>query len=811
MRSITYTYSKLKCMIKNHLVSAFRNLLKHKGFTLIHVGGLAIGLTAGIFVLHYARLEYSYDEFHQNAIRTYRISTVRLRDGIPVTHFASTFAAVAPAIKAEFPEVEASARLFYRFRSGIISHETTHFRENDIMHPDSGFFKVFSFPVLSGNKDDLFKPGVAFVEEKTAKKYFGNQDPIGKRISFGSFDGIEEYEIRGVIKCPENSSLKFTFLFSYHDLGRIFGTQHETNWSWLDFHTFVTLKPETDPNEFEKRLGELMRRNLGERADNSSLKLQHLPSIYLQSKTEFETGKTGNETTVRVLLILGIVILSIVALNFINLSTSRTLTRAKEVGIRKVLGSTRQNLIAQFLIETSLANLITIILCMLMIGLVLPYFNQLTQYQIDFQNFLKADLWRYMVIFFLGGTLIIGIYPALMLSSFKAVEVLKGFFSSQGQGAFLRETFVGFQALVSFSLVTAILIIIDQVNYVNSKDLGMDITKTMVVRTPDVVTGDNYLSTLTTFKNRLLQDSRIVNVCTTVNSPGSQVSWIGGSRKLNADPNDVHSVYRAVVDEDYFQTLQINIIAGKGFSTNQSNRDVIINQKSVSEYQYSSPQESLSGQVLIGRDTFTIIGVVEDFHQVSPREAIVPTAYHYNLESPELFLVKYSGSETAEILQLAADTFRELYPNVPFDYFFLDEFFNRQYDQERRLTAIITVFCVLAVIVSSLGLLGLTWFRLSRQKKELAVRKIIGSTEWQLFLNASGRIMLTTTTGCIIGIPITWIIMNQWLETFSYHTSPGFLAFLVALIFSLLIALISISGHTLKVIKTNPVNHLRQD
>lgn len=798
-------------MIRNHFVTAFRNLFKHKGFTLIHVGGLAIGLTAGIFVLHYARLEYGYDEFHKNADRTYRVSTMRLRDGIPITHFASTFAAVAPAIEAEYPEVEAYARLFFRFRSGIVSHETTHFRESEIVHPDSGFFKVFSFPVLSGDKNDLFKPGVAFVEEKTAKKYFGDQDPIGKRISFGSFNGIEDYEIRGVIKCPENSSIKFTFLFSYHDLGRIFETQHETNWSWLDFHTFVTLKPETDPNEFEKRLDELMKRNLGERADNSSLKLQHLPSIYLKSKTEFETGKTGNETTVRVLLILGIVILSIVALNFINLSTSRALTRAKEVGIRKILGSTRRNLIIQFLIETSLVNLITIILCILIIGLVLPYFNQLTQYHIGFQEFLKTDLWRYMVIFFLSGTVIMGIYPALMLSSFKAVEVLKGFFSSKGQGAFLRETFVGFQALVSFSLVATILIIMDQVNYVNSKELGIDINKTLVVRTPDVVTDENYLSTLSTFKNTLLEDSRIVNVSTAVNSPGVQVSWIGGSRKLNADPNDVNSLYRAVVDEDFFKTMKVNIIAGKGFSTNQSNHDIIINQNTVTEFQFNSPDESISEQVLIGRDTFTIIGVIEDFHQVSPREAIVPTVYHYNLESPELFLIKYSTDETPEVIKLAANTFQELYPNVPFDYYFLDEFFNRQYDQERRLTAIITVFCVLAVIVSSLGLLGLTWFRLSRQKKELAIRKIIGSTEWQLFLNASGRLILTTITGCIIGIPITWMIMNRWLETFSYHTSPGFLAFFLALISSLLIALISISGHTLKVIKTNPVNHLRED
>jgi len=224
-------------MFKNHFISAFRNLVKHRGFTFIHVGGLAIGITAGIFVLHYARLEYAYDEFHNHSERIYRLSTSRLRDGVPITHYATTYAAVGPAAKAQFPEIESYTRIFKRHRGGIISHETTHFRETNIMHADSGFFKTFSFPILIGAVEDFYKPGSAFIEEQMVKKYFEDEDPMGKRISFGSMSGVEEYEIRGVIRCPENSSIKFNFIFNYHDLSKIFGTEHETNWQWVDFHT----------------------------------------------------------------------------------------------------------------------------------------------------------------------------------------------------------------------------------------------------------------------------------------------------------------------------------------------------------------------------------------------------------------------------------------------------------------------------------------------------------------------------------------------------------------------------------------------
>lgn len=797
-------------MLKSNIINAIRNLVKHKGFTFIHIGGLAIGLTAGILVLNYARLEYSYDLFHTKADRTFRITTTRLREGVPTTQFASTYAAAAPAILSEYQEVESATRLFQRYRGGVITYEDKHFREAKIFHPDSGLFEVFDFPILSGVKSDLFKPGSAFVEEQVAKKYFGNEDPIGKRIQFGSFDGIEEYEIRGVVRCPENSSITFTFLLSYHDLGRVFGTQHEYNWSFLDFHTFIVLKQGVNPNDFESSLSDLLRRNLGDRATTIALTLQSLPSIYLQSHAQFETGKTGSESVVKLLLVLGVIILIIVCLNYINLSTSHSLTRAREVGVRKALGSSRSNLIFQFLVETALVNLIAFAICCLLMVALLPYFNQLVQRQISLESFMSSDLLLSLFLLYAGTTILIGLYPAVVLSTFRAVDVLKGFFVPKGKGALMREGFVGFQALVSFSLVVAILVILDQVDYVNQKELGIEIDNTLVIKTPDVQT-DGYAASLNTFKSMMQQKTGIVNVATTVDSPGEPVSWMGSSRKVGASVEDSHTFFLSVIDEDFFNTMGGRLIAGRMFSDHQSNREVLINRRVAAAYQFASADDCVGQRILVGRDTFEIIGVVDDFHQTSPRDAIMPTIYNYKLEPPRLFLIKFQESARTDVLDAAKEAFGELYPGVPFDYYFLNDFYDRQYDSERRLSTTVGVFCLVAVVVSALGLLGLTWFRLARQKKELAIRKIIGSSEIQLFVNASRRLLTTTLVGCLAGAPIVWYLMTNWLESFAYHTTPKVWELLVALVCSFMIALFSISGHTWKVIRINPVNHLRQE
>jgi putative ABC transport system permease protein len=799
-------------MLLNHLKAAQRNLIKFKGFSLIHIGGLAIGLTAGIFIIHYARLEFGYDRFHSQSDQVYRVISSRIKDGVEITQFASTFAGAGPAMQAEYPEIESYTRLFKRFRGGIVSYGETHFREQAILHADSGFFKVFSFPLVSGSANDLLAPGYAFVEEQTARKYFGDDNPIGKRITFGSSEGLEDYEIRGVIQCPANSSLKFTFIFSYHNLGRIFGTEHLTNWTWLDFHTFIKLKENTNPADLEKRFPELLKKFRGERASNSKLSLQPLPSIYLKSKAEFETGITGDESTVRILLTLGIVIIVIVWLNFANLSTAHALTRAKEVGIRKTLGSSRLNLMIQFFVETALTNLLALPISGLLLWLLLPYFNLLTGRQLNFADFADQGLWKYLLGFFVIGTLVIGIYPALQLSSFRPVEVLKGFFVPKGQGSFLRELFVGFQALVSFSLVAAILIVVEQLKFVTDKDLVIDLHQTLVVRTPEVVTTrEGYYAALNSYKSELLKNTGISQVATSADSPGEDVSWIGGTRRLGAEILESQSFYRLVIDEDFIKAFDLKITAGQNFRANQSTFDVLLNQTGVKALGFENEEASIGERLILGNDTCTVVGIVQDFHQVSPREPIVPTVFHYNRETPRLFFIKFNAAETEDVVKLAQSTFGNLFPNEPFDYYFLDEFFDRQYQQERKLATIITVFCILAVAVSSLGLLGLTWFRVSNQKKELAIRKVIGSTSGQLFYNASERLLKTTLTGCFVGMPVTWYIMQQWLQGFTVHTHPQIWQFGTALACSLLVAFGTISGYTLKVIRSNPVQHLRQN
>jgi putative ABC transport system permease protein len=799
-------------MYKSYFKIGWRNLLRNKGYSIINIGGLAIGLASGIFVIHYARIENSYDRFHNGADRIYRISTSRVKDGVEIRKYASTFAGVGPAFQEEFPEIENYTRIFHRSRGGIITHNQVRFREEGIYHADSGFFKVFSFPVVAGNSNDLFAPNVAFIEEATAKKYFGDENPFGKRITFGSVNGLEEYEIRGVLKCPENSSIKFNFIFSYSNLGRLFGTDHLSNWLWLDFHTFIKLKQGTDSRALESRFSEVIKKHRSPTQAHMLLSLQSLTSLYLESEREFETGKTGDASIVRVLLILGIVIIVIVSLNAINLSTSQALARAKEVGVRKVLGSTRGNLILQFYVETVVTNLLAIVVCCILLSISLPFFNELTGRHITFSHLAQNYLWQYFAIFFVFGTFVIGAYSAFQLSAFRPSEVLKGLFSPTGHGSFLREVFVGFQGLVSFSLVVAILVIMAQVKHLTTQDLGITINQTLAVRTPDVVINrDDYLSSLDTYRNELKKDSRITNVSSSADSPGAAVNWIGNARRLGTDPNQSISIYRSIIDDEFVETTEVRMVEGNDFSQGQSDHDVLLNMKAIQDLGFKSAEESIGQKIVTALDTCRIIGVIDNFHQVSPREPIAATLYHYRLEDPAVFLIRFNSSELTNVVSLAEFEYRKLFPGSAFDYYFLDEFYDKQYDSERTLSKIITLFCLLAVFVSSLGLLGLMWYRLSRQGKELAIRKIMGSTNIGLFYQASRRLLLTTLLGCCVGAPIIWYLMSQWLQSFVEHTNLGFWEFMVALIISVLLSLITISSHTLKVIRVNPVKYLRQE
>jgi putative ABC transport system permease protein len=516
---------------------------------------------------------------------------------------------------------------------------------------------------------------------------------------------------------------------------------------------------------------------------------------------------------VRVLLALGCVIIVIVSLNFINLTTAQAMVRAREVGIRKTLGSSRRGLIVQFLVEAGITCFVALLVCTLFLWIAIPFLDTLTERQTDFSDFFLSDLWKYLLTFQLFGTLVIGIYPAVKLSSFRPVEVLKGLLVPKAQGSFFREIFVGFQALVSFSLVAGILIIIDQVRFIRSKELGIDINQVLVIRTPQGFENlQEYLTSMNTLKSELMKDSRIASASISADSPGEPVNWIGGARKAGLPAADNISVYRSVIDRDYINTLGISLIAGTNFQTERSERDVMLNQSAVRALGFES-EEAAIGQILsfAGDHDFTVTGVVEDFHQVSPREMVLPTTYHCNLEAPRLMFVRFNTSDAATVIEMAQGSFEGLFPSEPFDYYFLDEFFDRQYTLERKLSSILGTFCVLAVVVSSLGLLGLTWFRLSRQKKALAIRKIVGSGELRLFYDASARLMRTTLIGCFAGIPVTWLVMTRWLQTFSLHTEPKSWQFGLALMTSLFIAVLTISNYTLKIIRTNPVLHLRQD
>jgi putative ABC transport system permease protein len=350
------------------------------------------------------------------------------------------------------------------------------------------------------------------------------------------------------------------------------------------------------------------------------------------------------------------------------------------------------------------------------------------------------------------------------------------------------------------------------VNFATKKDLGFNVHQTLVVHTPDVVNEiEEYLNSLDTYKKQIEQNANVISASTADDSPGAEVNWIGSTRKIGADPSESLSFYRAIIDEDFIPTMGLKIIAGENFRKGNSRNNVLLNKSGSNALGFEIPEASIGQRLILGGDTCTVVGVIEDYHQVSPLKAIAPTVFHYNLETPRTFFIRFEGTQTQAVVSEAQKLYHQLFPNEPFDYYFLDDFYDRQYDPHRKLASIIASFCTLAILVSSLGLLGLTWFRVSRQKKELAIRNLLGSSQGGLFFKASKRIIKTTALGCLIGIPLTWYVMSQWLQNFSYHTSPKAWHFGVALLASLAIALGTVTGYLIKIIRSSPASHLRAD
>ncbi len=528
-------------MLKNFIKTAFRNLIRYKGFSFINIIGLAIGMAVCILIMQYVSYEQSYDKFHSNYENIYRIQYNIYHEGELKVECAAAVPAVGPAMKDNFPEVLEFCRAWPT--GGTMSYGEINFRENKMQVVSPSFIQMLSFPLVTGNPETaLVGENKAVLTESTAKRFFGEEDPIGKTVLW---NGRHELEVTGVCKdVPENSHIKFTFLFSYDTIRKFWGEDVETAWGWYDFNTYVLLEERTNHKEFDKKFDIWLNEELGERFKKyngrSEFPLQPIEDIHLFSDLlqESEPDENGDGITVKFLTIIALFILLTAWINYINLATYRAINRAKEVGIRKVSGATGSVIIGQFLMESLILNVIAAFIAIILVEISIPFFSHITGVPLQFAMLSQSGFWIVLILIFFSGSFLSGLYPAFVISAFKPVIVLKGSLNKQTSGINLRKILVIFQFTISIALIAGTIIVINQLTYMKNRDLGVEIDETLVLHGPAVGSRDSLFSNkVDAFKQEIMKNTNILEFSSSTNVPGDEIFWGNGSRRV--DPRKV--------------------------------------------------------------------------------------------------------------------------------------------------------------------------------------------------------------------------------------------------------------------------------
>jgi putative ABC transport system permease protein len=776
-----------------------------------------IRLTCFMLIAVFVYSELSYDRYPSEAKNIYRVDLSVTGNG-DVAVYPNVDVAVGKGMKDAFPEVRSFTRIF-----GVrdfVKYSDRQFKEQHLAFADSNFLQMFSIPLIEGNNATaLVQPNSIVISKSFAKKYFGNEDALGKSLSIGTNNVL--YKVTGVIdKVPDNSHFHFDAFLSV----TTFHTTHET-WSNLGYYTYLLLNKNADPKKLEAKFSRLVAKyvvpevqhDMGvslEEAQKSvntfQFTLQPLTAIHLYSNTKFELEPNGDIQYVYIFSALALFILLLACVNFTNLSTARAVKRAREVGIRKVMGSVKKQLVIQFLTESVLLTFFAMLCSYVLIFLLLPYFNELANENISFSFFFELPSVLTMVFVSLVAGLLAGIYPAFFLSSFNTIKVLKGSSSSASgsQKKPLRSSLIVFQFFVSTALIIATIIVYQQLHYMQNKKLGYD--QNQVLFLPDArLLGGNQ----TAFKDQLLQDSRVVSATISRSVPGGAI--MDGTevypKNKNGNGTEIHAnIYH--VDYDYLSTLGIHVLRGRNFSKDfgTDSSAIVINEAAVRELGWTNDNAVGKSIVRSGQQELKVIGVMQDFNYASVKQKIAPMMMLLGGNYGGL-VVKIKTDDVKGFLHDLKKRWDAFNPAGPLEYNFLDENFAKLYASEERTQQIFSAFAVLAIIIASLGLFGLSAFVIEQRTKEIGIRKVLGASVNNVLLLVSQEFLLLVMIAFIISIPVTWWAMNKWLEDFAYRININVWIFAAAGIAVVLIALLTISFQTIKAAIANPVKSLRTE
>ena len=806
-------------MIKHFFKTTMRNLLHYKGFTIINIASLSIGIIACLVIGLFVWDERQFDKNIPGGENVYRIYNER-KDNNAITYVACVPPVYATFLPQQYPEIDVTARILMARDKFLMEVGDKKGYEEKGWIVDTSFFKIFALKFIKGDAATaLMDPKSIVISEELAKKYFGTEDPIGKTIRIDKNDQM----VRGVFaKLPDHFHLDFNYLLSLSSVG--FPKERMERWTWNQFYTYVKLKPGSDVEQLQKKFQAYVKDKIHPTLTMSGSSFlpffQSLENIHLQSSDFiYDNAIRGNETTVNALTIIALFVLAIACFNFINLATARSFRRAKEIGVRKVVGAARKQLISQFIAETILLSLFSVFIAVIAALYFIPLLNQFTGKSIEFNPIANPGLG----LLILGGGIVIGIlagiYPALVLSGFQPIKVLKNmrFTGSGSSTPRLRQALVVVQFTLSALLIISTLIVYRQTNYLNDKDLGFNKEQVLYFQIRDSVE-----TALETFKTELKRSSNILSVTSGYGLPGDQFAGdrvkIPGNGEEKEYPSNVF-----IGDHDYVKTLGLKVIAGRDFSREMSTdaaEAFLINETAVKEFGFESPEKAIGRRINWDKwepDSLNpvkkgkVIGVVQDFHYKSLHEKVTASVIQISSQENFKVAVKFNTADVNNTIAYITAVWNRFSPGYPLDYNFMDETYGKMYKAEEKLGSLLWIFTVMAIIVGCMGLFGLAAFSAEQRIKEIGIRKVMGASTFNIAGLLSKNFIKLVLIASFIAFPIAWWAMNNWLENFPYRITISWWIFGIAIIAALAIALITVSFHAIKAAIANPVKSLRAE
>jgi len=810
-------------MIKNYFKIALRNLARFKIYSFINLAGLAVGMACSILIILFIQDELSYDRFNKNADRIYRVSREWFnRDGTSNLHLARVAPPIGPLLKNDFPNiVEEEARVASDWNSLLQVGDKT-FIEDRFFWAENSFFKIFTFKFIEGDPNTALKdPYSVVLTESMAKKYFGDENPVGKTILYEKEDNLK---VTGVIEdVPENSHFKFDFLGSFITLNDYIGVENlTTNWSNNSFVTYLLLPKNFPVSELERQIPGFLDKHLTQRSldhngrppeiqpsKTTKLHLWKLTDIHLHSHLTTELEENGSISDVYIFSIVALFTLLIACINFMNLATARSEKRAREIGMRKVLGAYKKQLMIQFIGESLIICFIAMIFAIVLVEAVLPFFNNFVGKHLSLDYFGNP----LVLLGLLGLTILVGLisgsYPAFLLSSLSTIKVLKGGKISTGKSIF-RTVLVVSQFTISIALIICMGIVYSQMQFIRNKDLGYN--KNKIVLLPS---NSEMRENIESVKAQLYENPNILSVTSSRLVPSEILRNSWGGRLVGGDETTPINFRLAVqeVDYDFVKTYGLQLIAGRDFSREYGTDDssaFILNEAAVKKLGWS-PREAIGKKMIYGNRNGQVIGVLNNFNFESLHNKIVPIIFLITKTGNSKFSVKISGNDIPGTLAFLKEKWTEFRPDYPFEYTFLEDRINDLYSSDRKLGDIFGIFSLLAVIIASLGLLGLATYAAEQRTKEVGIRKALGATVSGIVILFSKDFLKLVVLSNIVAWPLAYFVMRKWMEDFAYKAGISIWIFVLSGLIAVLIALLTVSFQAVKAAVTNPVESLRYE